>query len=81
MATVGLSVQVPLAVAADSTFSDPPWLHSPSSAAIMVCGAFVVLCGVLGVTLSTSQSQSESAQLHSDISDDEMILRHDTSHV
>ena len=64
LATVGLSVQVPLAVAADGTLGNPPWLHSIASALLMVCGAVEVLVGFLGVTLSTGQVQSSTLQSH-----------------
>lgn len=64
LATVGLSVQVPLAVLADGILGSPPWLHSIASAVLMVCGAAGVLIGFLGVTLSTGQVQSSTLVSH-----------------
>ncbi|KAL0027142.1 hypothetical protein WJX79_010145 [Trebouxia sp. C0005] len=52
VATVGLSVQVPMAVAAEGIFGTPEWLHSHASAAFMILGAIAVLVGFMGVSLS-----------------------------
>ena len=52
VATVGLSIQVPMAVAAEGCFGKPAWLQSHSSAALMILGAIAVFSGFLGVSLS-----------------------------
>ena len=49
MATVGLSMQVPLAVTLDAIFKHPAWLHSASQASFMFGGGLLVLAGFLGV--------------------------------
>ena len=51
IATVGLSIQVPFAVLAEASFSQPAWLSHHGSTALMVVGAVAVLLGFLGVTL------------------------------
>ena len=52
IATVGLSIQVPLAVMAEGAFLQPAWLHDHGSAALMILGALAVILGFLGVTVS-----------------------------
>ena len=52
VATVGLSMQVPLAVTLDAIFKHPAWLHSASQASFMFGGALLVLAGFFGVNTS-----------------------------
>ena len=60
IATVGLSVQIPLAVVVEMLLRSPPWLRSPSSAVLILLGALAVIAGFLGVTL-TGQAASSDA--------------------
>ena len=50
VATVGLSMQVPLAVTLDAIFKRPAWLHSGTSATLMFGGAILVLSGFFGIS-------------------------------
>ena len=54
IATVGLSIQIPLAVLAEGSFQQPGWLHNHGSAALMILGALAVILGFLGVTVGTA---------------------------
>ncbi|DBA88033.1 TPA: hypothetical protein ACH3X1_005014 [Trebouxia sp. C0004] len=75
LATVGLSVQVPLAVAAEGIFGTPEWLHSHGSAAFMILGAIAVLMGFMGVSLSHTsailQRYSHTSAIQQDASDNQ----------
>ena len=51
MATLGLSLQVPIAVVMDIILRDPVWLHRVLSAGLTMGGAVLVLAGVVGVNL------------------------------
>lgn len=48
---MGLSIQVPFAVLAEASFTQPAWLSHHGSTALMVVGAVAVILGFLGVTL------------------------------
>ena len=48
---MGLSIQVPFAVLAEATFTEPAWLSHHGSTTLMVVGAVAVILGFLGVTL------------------------------
>ncbi len=61
VATVGLSIQVPMAVAAEGSFGKPASLHSRGSAALMIFGAIAVIVGFLGVSLDPSSSTAQAA--------------------
>ena len=56
VATVGLSMQVPLAVALDAIFKRPAWLSSASSASFMFGGASLVLAGFFGINAGGATS-------------------------
>ena len=62
IATVGLSVQIPLAVVAEMLLRSPPWLRSPSSAVLILVGALAVIAGFLGVTLTGQTTSSDAVQ-------------------
>ena len=62
IATVGLSVQIPLAVVAEMLLRSPPWLRSPSSAVLILVGALAVIAGFLGVTLTGQTTSSDAMQ-------------------
>ena len=49
MATVGLSLQVPVAIATDLVVFHPAWLHDARAAALMAFGLLFVLLGLLGI--------------------------------
>eukprot|EP00887_Chlorella_sp_A99_P006449 scaffold3.g6449.t1 len=57
VATGGLSMQVPLAVAIDAALRSPPWPHYPSTAVLTFLGATVVLVGFFG--LNTTEAEDE----------------------
>ena len=94
VATVGLSVQVPMAVAAEGVFGSPEWLHSHTSAALMMLGAIAVLVGFMGVSLSNTsaifQRYSQTSAIQQEATDNQAdsdasvyhndsILPHDNS--
>ena len=54
IATLGLSLQVPLAVALDVLFGHPSYLESVLPAALTAGGAVLVLVGFCGITLQGS---------------------------
>lgn len=51
---MGLSIQVPFAVLAEASFTQPAWLSHQGSTALMVVGAVAVILGFLGVTLRSA---------------------------
>jgi drug/metabolite transporter (DMT)-like permease len=53
VATVGLSMQVPLAVLLDAILKHPPWLSNWLSAVLTFVGAALVLTGFLGVNVES----------------------------
>lgn len=55
VATVGLSMQVPLAVTLDAIFKRPAWLHSGTSATLMFGGAVLVLSGFFGISVESTK--------------------------
>ena len=81
IATVGLSVQIPLAVVAEMLLRSPPWLRSPSSAVLILIGALAVIAGFLGVTLTGQTTSSDpsagTAPNGSNIIDREPVPLHD----
>ena len=62
IATVGLSIQVPLAFLTEACFNQPAWLSSPGSTALMVLGALAVILGFLGVTINPSVPTAPQAR-------------------
>lgn len=52
MATAGLALQVPLAVALDALLRSPAWLHHAGSAVLTMLGGGIVLVGFFGVNAS-----------------------------
>jgi hypothetical protein len=54
VATVGLQMQIPIAMVADFVYKRPAWLNSASTAVLMVAGTSAILAGFLGVNLSPS---------------------------
>eukprot|EP00891_Asterochloris_glomerata_P007549 jgi/Astpho2/7549/Aster-02457 len=63
IATVGLSVQIPLAVVAEMLLKSPPWLRSASSAVLILLGALAVIAGFLGVTLTGQTTSLDATQV------------------
>lgn len=61
VATVGLSMQVPLAVTLDAIFKRPAWLSSASSATLMFGGALLVLSGFFGISAESAKVDEEKA--------------------
>lgn len=54
LATVGLSVQVPMTVGAEVLFTHPAYLRQTSSALLVLLGGVFVLAGFFGINLSAS---------------------------
>lgn len=59
VATVGLSMQVPLAVTLDAIFKRPAWLSSASSATLMFGGAILVLSGFFGISAESAKADQK----------------------
>ena len=60
LATAGLSMQVPLAIAIDGVVRRPAWLHSAPTAWLTFIGGGVVLTGFFVLTLHSGGSESGS---------------------
>ena len=58
IATLGLSLQVPLAVALDVAFGHPSYLQSVLPAMLTAGGALLVLGGFCGITLQGSSTSA-----------------------
>ena len=58
MATLGLSLQVPIAVTMDMALRDPSWLHHVLSACLTMGGAVLVLGGVIGINLVSGEEEA-----------------------
>ena len=52
VATLGLSLQVPIAVTTDALLRDPQWLHHVLAGSLTLGGAVLVLGGVIGINLA-----------------------------
>lgn len=58
LATSGLSLQVPIAVALDALFRNPRWLHSALPAVLTFVGGAVVLAGFWGMNVTTQEAEA-----------------------
>lgn len=61
VATVGLSMQVPLAVVLDAIFKHPAWLYNGLSAALTFVGAALVLTGFFGVNVESAKTEEPAS--------------------
>ena len=55
IATVGMSIQVPLAVALDIVWKRPEYMHNGKTVALMVLGGWYVLAGFVGINVAPRQ--------------------------
>lgn len=62
VATMGLSLQVPIAVTMDAVLRDPSWLHHLRAACLTMAGAVLVLAGVVGINLVSSGAVKGGAE-------------------
>ena len=69
VATVGLSMQVPLAVTLDAIFKRPAWLSSASSATLMFGGAILVLSGFFGISAEGAKADQKTPHESADADD------------
>jgi len=61
-ATLGLSLQVPIAIALDFALQKSTWLHHAVPALLTMAGALLVLAGVFGITLEARKEGGGSGE-------------------
>lgn len=79
MATLGLSLQVPIAVTMDAVLREPGWLHHLRAACLTMSGAVLVLAGVIGINLVSGDAveqdspKAEPVSVHGHTNDSEPV--------
>jgi hypothetical protein len=69
-ATLGLSVQVPIATALDVVLGRPAWLAGPRPAALTLGGSALILGGFAAITLAGAAPRGSSGGVGGDLAAD-----------
>ena len=63
VATVGMSVQVPMAVFLDIVWKRPEYIHNTSTVLLMLLGGWYVLAGFIGINVEPKKTNKKQPEL------------------